>query len=133
MLSCFLYSPIIQIPHPGNSATHSEWVFPQESRIDIPTSQPNLDSPSRRLDSQVILNCVRVIIKASHHKSLCWAIKSPDRPVTGVCSHSQDHRVYMCGRSTRNVAQLTERLTGTHEATASTSSTTKTGHSGTYL
>lgn len=37
------------------------------SLTDEPTSQPDLDNPSLRCSSQIILGCVKVTIKVIHH------------------------------------------------------------------
>lgn len=55
----------------GNSATYSGLALPTPVNLimvptDTPMGQPNIDRPSLRLSSGVILGCVKLTIKARH-------------------------------------------------------------------
>lgn len=71
----FLYY-IIQDPNPGNGPAYiyvgtSYINIIRQSPTDVATDQPDLDNPSFRFFSQVILSCAKLTIKTSHHNHIC--------------------------------------------------------------
>lgn len=64
------FSILIQfsIPCLGNCVAHSGQSPFLSSGNQTPTDQPDLGSPIQRLSSQVILDCIMLIVKTNYHR-----------------------------------------------------------------